>query len=96
MNKMAATSIYGKTLQSSFSPEPVDRFPRNWGLGYIIACSNYDPGLTSTCFTKRSNFLTKGFLSEKVKTMLLFVLFCFSEIIAVCDLTDGRCRHIIE
>ena len=34
--KMAASHIYGKTLQKSFSPEPVDRFPRN------LVCSIWD------------------------------------------------------
>ena len=29
MTKMAATPIYGKTLQKSFSPEPAGRLPRN-------------------------------------------------------------------
>ena len=29
MTKMAATPIYGKTFQKSYSPEPVGRFPRN-------------------------------------------------------------------
>ena len=29
MTKMAAMPIYGKTLQKSSSPEPVDRFQRN-------------------------------------------------------------------
>ena len=38
MTKMAATPIYGKTLQKSSSPGPVDRFPRN------LVCSIGDPG----------------------------------------------------
>ena len=29
MTKMAAMPIYGKTVQKSSSPEPVDRFQRN-------------------------------------------------------------------
>ena len=33
MTKMAATPIYGKTLQKSSSPEPAGRFSRN------LACS---------------------------------------------------------
>ena len=59
---MVATPIYGKTLQKSSSPEPVDRFPRNLvcsiGDQPIIVCSNDDPGLTLTYFTARSNFVT--------------------------------------
>ena len=30
MTKMAAMPIYGKTLQISSSPEPVDQFQQSW------------------------------------------------------------------
>ena len=35
MTKIAATPIYGKTLQTSSSPEPVDLFARTlvWNIG---------------------------------------------------------------
>ena len=34
---------------------------------YYQDCSNYDPGLTLTHFTPRSNLVTKAFVWEKVK-----------------------------
>ena len=46
------------------------------------------PGLTLTYFTARSNFVK--FSIEKVKTV------DFSETIAACDLSVGRCRQLIE
>ena len=52
--------------------------------------SNDDPGVTLTYFTARSNFVTKVFLWEKVKTV------DFSETIAASDLKVGRCRQLIE
>ena len=64
----------------------------------MIDCSNYNPGLTLTCFTTMSNYVTYAFLYlkklclfvwgltsrlyEKVKAMY------FSETIAACDLKD--------
>ena len=69
MTKMAATLIYGKTLQKSSSPEQFDRFPRN--LVCSIVCSNDDPRLTLTYFVARSNLVT-GFSIGKVKTMDFF------------------------
>ena len=63
MTKMAAMSIYGKTLEKS-SLEPAGRFPRNlvhvctiWGFLLIIVCSNDDLGMTLTYFTARSNLV---------------------------------------
>ena len=35
----------------------------------MIVCSNDNPGLTLTCFTTMSNFVTYAFLYEKVKTI---------------------------
>ena len=46
--------------------------------------------MTLTCFTARSNLVTKAFSLEKVKTV------DFSETIAACDLKVGRCRQLIE
>ena len=34
---------------------------------YYQSCSNYDPGLTLTHFTPRSNLVTLAFVWEKVK-----------------------------
>ena len=34
---------------------------------YYQGCSNFDPGLTLTYFTSRSNLVTKAFVWEKVK-----------------------------
>ena len=47
-----------------------------------MVCSNYDPRLTLTYLTTRSNFVFYAFLLEKVKTMY------FSEFFAVFDLKD--------
>ena len=35
----------------------------------MIVCSNDNPGLTLTCFTTMSNFVTHALLYEKVKTI---------------------------
>ena len=61
-------------------------FHENWGLLSIIACINYDPGVTLTYL----NFVTQVLLWEKVKTV------DFSETIAACDLKVGRFRQLIE
>ena len=56
-------------------------------LEYYQVCSNYDPELTLTYFTARSNLVPYAFVWEKGKTM------AFSETIVVCDLklaTDDR------
>ena len=47
MTQMAATPMYGKRLQKSSSPEPVDGFPRNLASETPVR-SNDDPGLTLT------------------------------------------------
>ena len=60
------------------------------GLQRIIVFSNDDPGVTLIYFTARSNWVTKVFLWEKVKTV------DFSETIAARDLKVGRCRQLIE
>ena len=89
MTKMAAKSIYGKTLQKSSSSEPKDRF-LHLRLQPIIVCSNDDPGLTLSYLTARSNLVTWAFLLEKVKTV------DFLETNAASDLKLGRCRQLIE
>ena len=62
----------------------------------MLACSigyssttkllNYDPGLTLTFFTARSNLVSYAFVLENVKTD-------FSEIIVVYDIKVGRCSQ---
>ena len=61
----------------------------NRGLLSILVCTNYDPGVTLTYFTARSNLVSKAFLWEKVKTV------DFSEK-NENDLKVGRCRQLIE
>ena len=39
---------------------------------YYQSCSNYDPGLTLTHFTPRSNLVTYAFVWEKVKIIFFF------------------------
>ena len=95
MTKMAATPIYGKNASKIFfsgtgRPISMKLGMKHWGLLPIIVCSNDDPGVTLTYFTARSNLVTYTFLWEKVKTV------DFSETIAACDLTVGRCRQLIE
>ena len=46
----------------------------------FIVCPNYDPGLTLTYFTARSNFATWAFILENVTMMDSL------EIIESCDL----------
>ena len=45
-----------------FSPEPVNRFPRNLiialGTRAIIVCSNDNPRISLTYFMARSNYVT--------------------------------------
>ena len=74
-----------KTRQKS-SSEPAGGFP----LQPIIVCLNYDPGVTLTYFTARSNLVTYAFLWKKVKTVE------FSETSAASDLKGSRSRHLIE
>ena len=42
---------------------------QHWVLEYYQVCSNYDPGLTMTCFTARSNLVPYAFVWGKGKTM---------------------------
>ena len=46
-----------KSIQKSYSPEPVGRFSCTyyWGLEPIIVCSNDDTWMTLTYFRPRSN-----------------------------------------
>ena len=60
---------------------------QHWVFKYHQVYLNYDPGLTLTYFTTRSNLVPYAFEWEKGKTM------DFSETIGIYDLklaTDGR------
>ena len=80
MTNMAAMPIYGKNLKKSTSPEAIDRWP--WKLVCSIfyasttKVTNYDPGLTLTYFTSRSNLITQAFVWEKVKIIYFFGTYC--------------------
>ena len=71
MTNMATMHIYGKNLKKSTSPEAIDRWPWNLVCSIVYASTtkvtNYDPGLTLTYFTSRSNLITQAFIWEKVK-----------------------------
>ena len=61
MTKMAATPIYGKNPSKIFSETgqiSMKLGMKHWGLLPIIVCSNYDPQVTLTYFTARSNLVT--------------------------------------
>ena len=89
MTKMAAMPIYGKNLKKFLlRNQKVDDLETWYAvLKYYQVCFNYDPGLTLTYFTARSNMVRYAFVWEKGKTM------DFSETIVVYDLklaTDDR------
>ena len=92
MTKMATMPIYGKTLKKLLRNRLND-FNETWYVAFGThahhSFSNDDPGLTLTYFTARSNFVTRAFPLEKVKTV------DFSETIAACDLKVGRRGHLI-
>ena len=62
MTKMAAMPLYGKNIKKSNSPEAIDRWPWNLVCSIVNASTtkvtNYDPGMTLTYFTSRSNLVT--------------------------------------
>ena len=67
MTKMAASPLYGKNRSKIyFSVTGVQISTKlgmkQWGFQPIIVCSKYDPGVTLTYFTARSNLVTKAFL----------------------------------
>ena len=90
---MAASPLYGKK-QSKISGTCGADFHETWyvalGTPAHHSYSNYDPGVTLTYFTARSNMVTWAFLWEKVKTV------DFSETIAASDLKGSRRRHLIK
>ena len=74
---MASLSIYGKkTLKNLLLWNQRTDFHELWyvaqGILAHIFCSHYDPGMTLTYFTARSNFATWAFMQEKIKMMEMF------------------------
>ena len=78
-----------KTLKIFFSgtkrPMTLKLSMQHWMLKYYQVCSNDEPGLTLTYFTRRSNLVPYAFVWEKGKTM------DFSESIVDYDTKVGRC-----
>ena len=88
MIKMAAMPIYGKNTLKIFFPGTTGQFLMKLCMKHqkpkpFIIYANYDPGLTLTYFTARSNFATYAFTWENVTMMDSL------EIIASCDLEFG-------
>ena len=63
---------------------------KHWVLRYYIISSNYDPGLTLTCFKLRSNLVVRASVLEKVK------IIHFSKTTVTKGLKDGRCIYLNE
>ena len=74
MTKMAATSIYDKTLQK-ISPEPVDRFP------CYLLCSIGNSGLSWFVRPARSNLRNLRFSVGKSATCDLKLI----ELMKICE-----------
>ena len=81
-----------KTIKIFFSGT---KRPMTFNLGMqhqVLKCyqvySNYDPVLTLTYITARSNLFSYAFVWEKVKTM------DFSDTIIVYDIKVGRCNYL--
>ena len=67
ITKMPATPIYGKAILESSIPESKGQFALwlgilHWGHMPIKVCENYDPRLTLTCLTARSNLVYLSFI----------------------------------
>ena len=93
MTNMATMPIYGKNLKKIFSSISNRLMTLKIGMWHFLCkyyqdCSNYDPGLTLTYFTSKSNLVTWAFVWEKVKIiyLFLFLFFFFLETIAVLGL----------
>ena len=87
--KIAAMPIYGKNTLKIFFPGTTGLILMKLCMKQqrpkpLIFCSNYDPGLTLTYCTARSNFVTKAFIWENVTMMDSL------EIISSCDLEFGQ------
>ena len=88
MTKMAAMSIYGKNKMKIFFPGTTGQILMKLCMKLqrpksFIIFANYDPVLTLTYFTVRSNFATYAFTFENVTIINSL------EIIASCDLVFG-------
>ena len=88
MTKMAAMPIYCKNTLKDFFPGTTRRILMKLCMKHqrpktFIICANYDPVLTLTYCTARSNFATPAFTWENVTLMDSL------EIIASCDLEFG-------
>ena len=88
MTKMAAMPINGKNTLRTFFPGTTGQILMKLCMKHqrhkpFIICANYDPWLTLTYFTARSNFATKAFTWESVTIMDSL------KIIASCDLEFG-------
>ena len=62
ITKMATMPIYGKNIKKIYFPRTKELMTlkvdmQHWVLKYYQVCSNYDPVLTLTYFTARSNFV---------------------------------------
>ena len=90
MTKLAVMPIYGKNLKKIFfsgtkKPMTLKVRMQHRVLKFYQVCSNYDPELTLTYFTARSNLVPYAFVWEQGKTM------DFSETVVVYDIKVGRC-----
>ena len=88
ITKMAAVRIYGKNTLKIFFPGTTGQILMKLCIKHqrpkpFIIYANYDPGLTLTYFTARSNFAIKAFTWENV------IMMDSLEIIASCDLEFG-------
>ena len=57
---------------------------------YYQDCSNYDPGLTLTHFTPRSNLVTQAFVWEKVK--IIYFLKTITVVIGALRAKDTKLK----
>ena len=69
MTKMAVMPIYGKNTLIIFFPGTIGPILMKLCMNYqrlklFILCANYDPGLTLTYFTARSNLQLKLYMGK--------------------------------
>ena len=71
ITNMAAMPIYGKNLKNLFPrtnrPMILKLITKHCSCENYQGYTNYNPGLTLTYFTQRSNLVTWAFVWEKVK-----------------------------
>ena len=94
LSKMAGMPIYGKSIiQNLLGNQKADDLESWYAasvLKYYQVRLYYDPGLTFTYFTARSNYVPYAFVWDEGKTM------AFSETIVVYDIKVGRCSQLNE